>query len=196
MAWPPSAPTADELYAIARSSLPRFLFQKPGYREVLWAAARTFERVGRYIDERYQQTFIARSTGIWTDQHLRDRGSWRQSSEADEEAAERARTIAEAGTPDTLTGIADASLEAAGVVGTSALVELGPDGARFLVDSTTTRRVAFLGRGYRMASRQPRRSIVVLPYPTSAATQAAIAEACRKRRAGGYPVSFERRRVP
>lgn len=187
MSWPPSAPSSDDLLAIARAALPRFLFQ-PGTPEVLTSAAVVLARVGQYVDERYLQTLITKSTGIWVDSHLADRGLVRLANESDEAARQRARQISDAVTPVAILAAVNAVLVAAGVTGTSALVELRRDRARV--------NRSYAGRGFRAGPAEPSWIIVMLPYGTSADVAAGISELVRVYRAGGFPHLIEVRGVP
>lgn len=59
------------------------------------------------------------------------------------------------------------------------------------------RRRAYLGRGYRLShSGRPARFIVILPFGTSAATELAVTEMIREKKAGGFKAVVEVRGVP
>lgn len=196
MVWPPPLPTAEELYNIARGALPRFLFQKAGIREVLWGYAKEWERVARFTLERYLQTIIKQSTGIWVDQHLADRGLYRQGNEPDPVARERARHIDDAATPAALLAIAQAIMDAAGLSSPPvALVELRAARIHCQPAGKSTGFVSSK-RIWRTGGEHPSLAILILPYGTTADTLAAMNDAIRKHRAAGYPHRFEVRRIP
>ena len=184
----PLAPTAAELYAIAKSSLPKFLFAKPGVREYLWGAAELFVRTGQQIDYWWAQTKIGQSDGIWLDGHLADRGSSRRAGESDDVGRERARKIEDAATLDFLEALANAMLAADGFPAVAKIAELRQGGLHA--------GRGYANRGYRTTQEQPSRIVVILPFGTHPETAAAIGEAIRKRRAAGFPHTVEVRRIP
>jgi len=192
---PPTAPSAAELYRIAKGWLPRVLFAKPGVREAIMQGAVQFARVGLRVDELYEQTMIARSTGAYLRQHLKDRGSAPQSDESEAAAQLRARTIALAATPEALLSIAQALIDQAGVVGTVVLVELRLEKAWCNVD-LLGQRVAFAGRGDRCGpDRPPSFTIVILPFGTPDGVRDAVNAAVAAKRSSGYPHLIEVRRI-
>lgn len=58
------------------------------------------------------------------------------------------------------------------------------------------RRSAYMGRGYRMARNVPSSFVVILPYPAVAGVLAGVAEALRKKKAGGFGAIVEQRVDP
>ena len=199
----------QDMYDFAKASLPRFLFQKSTAPED-WIGpfAKIFGSAFDQVVEWLGQTYILNATGIWLDQHARDRGTARQGGESDAALRSRLRTIDDAVIPSALLAAATAALNADSVTipsGYPALVETRRDGAFFGVWSATpptppgsgyaSRGMAYFQRGYRM--RGPRGSIVViLPFGTSEATRLSVQEAVRKKKAAGFAMIVERRVDP
>lgn len=190
--------TANEqaLYDHARFSLPRFLFQKADRAdEVLGAYVKVFDEARRQTAEwLVTEAFIATASGIWLDQHARDRGTVRQDGETDATLRARLRTLEDQVTPDTLES------GAAGIIGLDIsdvyMVELRRDKA-FMFGSGAGEAKAYLSRGYRMStSGRPMTFIVILPYGTTEAQGAAVSEYLRSRKGAGYKHMVEIRQVP
>lgn len=92
----------------------------------------------------------------------------------------------------------DAALvtNASGVAGSDPLVTWEVrhyDGLDNLLDGFAR---SYAGRGWRMARRRPRHILVILPFGTTAGTQASVEEALRLKKAGGFAVLVERRMNP
>ncbi len=188
---PPVAPTQAELYRLGLDWLPRFVANDPDVQEVLWGMAAQWARVGRRVDELYQQGLITRSSGPYLDQHLVDRGAApRGVNEPIDAARERARTIDEAATPNAILLAARRILQGGGVNAAPALVELRQDKAY-------ARRGAYVRRGYRAGpTRHPSPVIVILPFGTSQALARSVFDGVRLIRSAGYPHRVETRRLP
>lgn len=89
--------------------------------------------------------------------------------------------------------VGDQSLQYTNAAG--ATEALAP-GTTWQLDSNgNNRRTAYLGRGYRMA-KPGSAFIIILPYGSTAGTEAAVREALRKKKAGGIRALVERRLNP
>lgn len=185
------------LYDHLRATLPRFLFQTPTASEEIWGGfVKIFDAIRAQIVEWRNYAEILQATGIWLDQHARDRGAFRQEDETDEALRERLSMIEDMVTTPALTSMVDAILAADGVVGSCAMVELRRDRAHFGDYTATGKNRAYLSRGYRMSVASPSGFIVILPFGTGDATRAAVAEALRAKKAGGFNHYVEVRGVP
>jgi len=112
------------LYDHLRSTLPRFLFQKSSAPEELWGAyVKLFDRCRSQIDDWISSTLITTATGIWLNQHARDRGTTRQDGETDAQLRIRLRVIQDAVTQPALNAIIASLLTA----GTAVIMELRRD---------------------------------------------------------------------
>ena len=90
----PYTTSEQEIYDHLKTSLPRFLFQKVTATEEIWGAyVKIFDAVKTQITEWSQYAQILLATGIWLDQHARDRGTSRQGSETDAALRARLRTL-------------------------------------------------------------------------------------------------------
>lgn len=183
--------TADELYAVAKAALPGWFF---GPKEVahLRAVAELLAPVFDLAKARVEGTFVLTAPTEWLEQHAKDRGTRRQANESDAALADRLRHAEDAVTPVALEAAANKILAADGVAGVAHVLELRQQKRLFL-----TRHYG-LTRGWRMGPSNPSGDwiIVVLPYGTSAATAASVAEAMRRYKAGGVRVVVEVRGVP
>lgn len=191
--------TAQALFDIAKSSLPRFLFQRTDTQELLGGFASLMDRASSQLDAWITNTNLLLSSGVWLDQHARDRGTFRQANESDTALRTRLRLLADAVTVPAVKAVATEQLQAEGITvtgGYPGVVELRKDRAFFLTNTGTGRKDAYLSRGYRMGTQRPMRFIVILPYPTPASTAGAVSEQVRLTRAAGYPHSIETRGVP
>lgn len=183
--------SAEELYQIARASLPGWFF---GPKEVaqLLAASELLADIFDHVKARVAGTYILEATSEWLEQHAKDRGTRRQASETDVALAERLRFAEDAVTPDSLVVAANRILTAAGITTSAAISELRQSSRLFMSRSRG------LARGWRMGLSGPagNKIIVILPYGTTAGTANAIAEAVRLRKAAGVTVVIEIRGVP
>lgn len=188
----------QDLFDHAKGALPRRLFTDPALHEFLQGCAVMFDAAKQTIDAWLKtQAFILTATGVWLDQHAKDRGLYRQSGESDAALAQRIRQYQDAITATVLKSVINAILAAAGVAGTCAIVELRRDRAFMATNAGTGRKVAYLSRGYRMGhSGRPNKIIVILPYGTGAATGAAVDDQMRARRAAGIAYARETRANP
>lgn len=189
------------LFDSAKKALPSWLFEDESVQELIAAFAKQIAPCWDEAEIRIRDTFIGTSSTDALNQHAKDRGTRRQGNETDPALTARLRYQDDAVTPAAVRTVANNGLEADGVtipVGYPGLVELRRDRAFFCTDSATSRKRAYLSRGYRMAGtgREATAIIVILPYGTSAATAASIAEALRQKKAGGVKVIVERRLNP
>lgn len=285
--------TAQKLYDFAKRALPAWVKETD---EFLHGAAASIGLAYDHLIYLFKQTLITEAEGAtsttpdWLAQHARDRDTGRQASETDPVLQERLRVIPDALTRQAILDAANAILDAQGVVGDAALVELprdaawagvyspmtgtggtfvqsgttsqftpavlpwptppyraatvfperrhqlvisgaanaGNNGTRTItgllnnaaivtnasgvagVDATVTwsvRRLdglgnvrdgfarSYAGRGWRATSGRPT-IIVILPFGTSAGTQAAVTEAVRTKKATGIRLVVERRMNP
>lgn len=189
------SPSEQEIFNVAKSSLPRFLFQSAqSAQELFAAAAKTFGAAKDTVYGWFTQTYIEQSSGFWTDQHAKDRNMRRQSTtETDATLAARVTTIEDAVTLPAFIALVTNMLIASGASIAPGFVELRLNGGYFEPLGNSAR--AFFDRGYRMGTRG-RRVIVILPYGTSAATAAAVADALRTIKAAGIAIIVEIRGVP
>lgn len=126
--------TVDEqrFYDFAKASLPGWI---PDPDEYLMGVAKMFGSVDAMIDYLFGQTLITTAVGPssdtpdWLNQHAIDRGTRRTNGEDDPTLRERLRTFPDALIRSVLLATADAILAAAGIAGSSAMVELPRDGA-------------------------------------------------------------------
>lgn len=126
--------TDDEqrLYNFARDALPSWIKDTD---EFLTAAAKLFGGSLALSQYLFDQALITHATGAtsttpdWLAQHARDRGTSRQLGEGDPALQQRLRTTPDALTRQALLDSADAILDAAGVAGEAALLELPRDAA-------------------------------------------------------------------
>jgi hypothetical protein len=198
-------PDEQNLYDHARSSLPRWLFQlSAAAEEWMGAFVKIFAESKVQIDSFRSQTYLLEATGIWLDQHARDRGTSRRDGEDDDTLRARLRIVDDAQTVPAIKAAALAVLEGAGVTvptGYPAVVELRRDRAFFNTLTSNGRRAAYLSRGYRMTwgrwlPYHAQEFVVILPYGTDEATAAAVAEVVRKKKAAGFGYYVERRVNP
>lgn len=124
--------TAEEqrYYDFAKAALPGWI---PDPDEFLMGAAKLFGSVDAMVRYLFGQALISTATGPdtgtpdWLNQHAADRGTRRVLGEDDPTLRSRLRTFPDALTRASLLSVADAVLAAAGVAGSSAMVELPRD---------------------------------------------------------------------
>ncbi len=185
--------TEQGYYDHAKQALPRFLFQYGSApQDILGAFATMFGAVHDQTDEYLLQAYIQTATGIWLDQHAKDYGTTRRVSETDATLRSRLGTIRNVVVPALLLAQIATMLEIDGVEGTAVMVETRRDKA-FFSDATPGGTRAFMSRGYRMGGTRPYSFVVILPYPTTSATAAAVYEFLRLAKAGGFKHVVERR---
>jgi hypothetical protein len=192
--------TASEqaLYDHARQSLPRFLFQSDSSPEELWGAyVKIFDAARTQTVDWLAQAYIKTATGVWLDQHARDRGTNRQLSETDAALRSRLVSVQDAVTYPALLARAQGIATAGGVPSPLvAMVELRRDKA-YVNTGGVGESMAFLERGYRVGGdSRPMIVIAILPYGTTAATGASVAEYLRLTKGAGYSVKVEIRTIP
>lgn len=189
-----------KLYEAAKASLPRWMFSDDANsQEVLAAFAKQLGKTWEQVDAWVDQIYITRAFGFFLDQHAIDRGTRRRYQEPDVLLSQRIRTYEDAVTKPALQSTADALLAAAGL-GTAHIVELRMDkaflGTQGAAEPHPGRGRTYLSRGYRMSTTGENALVIILPYGTSDATAAAVAEAVRQKKAGGIIVYVERRLNP
>jgi uncharacterized protein YqgV (UPF0045/DUF77 family) len=189
-----------ELWDVARSALPRVLVGRlpvVGRRiDGLWTAyVKIFQRAREVMLEFfYGSAYISTSSDEWTDEHAKDADTRRQTGEDNDTLIARLRTVDDAVTKPAILAKVNAILAAAGVVGVAGMTEIWQQGAYYqVVDGW---RQMYLGRGFRFGHLQPGLIVVVLPYGTSAETAAAVDEAVRMLKAGGFHHIIETRTTP
>jgi hypothetical protein len=196
-----SALNANEqaLYDAAKAALPRWMFSETSNpQELIAAFAKQFGATWDQLDTWVDQIYILQAFGLWLDQHAKDHGTRRQSTESDAVLQERLRNVEEQVTKAALISAVNNILASAGVSGTCDILELRRDHAYFHPIGNAHR--AFFSRGRRMASSGSRVIIVQLPYGVSsggtyAGTYAAILEALDRIKAAGIIVRTETRGV-
>lgn len=183
--------SAEELYAVAKASLPNWFFETKEATH-LQAAAELLGKVFDHIKARVASTYLRQATDEWAEEHARDRDTRRQASETTAQLIDRLRYAEDAVTVPALEALANRILLAAGLPQTAKISELRSEARLFLT------RQRGLSRGWRMGLSHPggNKIIAILPYGTDANTAAAIAEAIRLRKAGGVSVLIEIRGVP
>jgi hypothetical protein len=184
------SPQEQELYDLAKGSVPRFLFQKKSApQEILGAAAKVFAAAKTQIASWFSMTYIKDAVDFWEDQHAKDRGIRRQNGESTAALSARIRAYPDALTIPALLGVVNLILTAAGYPATASIVEARAAGA-YYQDETLPSLQAYFGRGNRWNSRR-HNLIVFLPTGTDAATQAACFAALNKWKAGGVGITIE-----
>lgn len=189
--------TEQSYYDHAKRSLPRFLFASSSApQEIFGGYAVMVGAFHTQVDEWLSFTFVRTATGIWLDQHARDRGTTRRVDESDATLQARLSTLEDVVTRPALLAHVNDILIGSGYPGTAAMVELRRDKG-FVASTAAGESMAFASRGYRAGnSGRPHRFIVILPYDTDEATGAAVDEYLRQAKAAGYAHSVERRLNP
>lgn len=192
----PYSTSEEGLYNHARASVPRFLFTGDNAEELWGAFVKIFDAALTEVDTYLDQSFIQEASGVWLDQHAKDRGTGRIASETDLVLSGRLVAIEDAITRSALLARITAILEADGAVGpTVGMVELRRDGA-FAEDVATSEAQSFADCGYRAGSGRPYTIVVILPYGTTAETALAVDEYLRAHKAAGYRHVVETRATP
>lgn len=187
----------QEIYDVLKSTLPRWFWHQVTNEETWFAFVKIFDELRTKMDSLLEATQILQASSFWLDLHARDRGLFPQNGESDAALQERIRNYADAVTPAAIVAAATAALEADSVTipeGYPGLVELRRDKAYMGTNASPAVKMAYMSRGYRMSNRTG--IIVILPYGTTAETEASVAEAVRVKKAGGIPSSTERRLNP
>lgn len=189
--------TEQSYFDTAKRSLPRFLFQlSTSPQEMLGAFAKTTGAFHTQIGEWLDYTFLGSATGVWLDQHAKDRGTTRRNGETDDVLLTRLRNTEDVVTRPALLAGVNQLLTTAGFPATATMVELRRDMAHWQ-GTGVGESVAFYSRGYRYGSgARPHGFVVMLPYDTDEATAAAVDEYLRKAKAAGYAHHVERRTIP
>lgn len=126
----------QELFDIGKSNLPEWYASDERGNEFLSAAAKIMA-AARSIAERWltKLTLITQASvdvsleADWLDEHARDRGSSRQTSEVDDVLIDRIRNVPDALTRPALQAALNAMIAASGFAGTIAIEELPHDQA-------------------------------------------------------------------
>ncbi len=135
----PSGTDHDKLFAHIRDAMPApFRGDRPF--EDIHAVAAQYELTMAQMREWSAMMFITTATGVWLDAHAQDRGTFRQAGETDEELRARIKTLQDVVTEPALLAAAQAIVDAAGIVGVVAYVNLRRDRAFYgpLVADTGT----------------------------------------------------------
>lgn len=188
--------SAEELYQVAKSSIPSWMFG-PDELAQLRAAAEVLGTVWDHVKARIASTYVLGATSEWLEVHASDRGTRRQGTEGDASLQDRIRFAEDAVTPIALLAQVNRVLAAAGIAGAAHILELRQK-RRLYLHSAGSSLSRGLSRGWRLSATGPagNKIIIVLPYGTTAAAQAAATEAVRRYRAGGVGVIVEVRGVP
>ncbi len=116
------------------SSIPRWLWMDDPTRSAqeVWASTVKSLILGQRQGEDWiRATYILTAEGVWLNQHAKDRGTGRQADESDVALRERLRSYEDAVTNPFLLTLVQAILDAEGISGTAALLELRRDKAHF-----------------------------------------------------------------
>lgn len=116
------------------SSIPRWLHMDDPTRSAqeVWASAvKSLILAQRQGEDWIRATYILTAEGVWLNQHGKDRGTGRQLDESDVALRERLRSYEDAVTNPFLTDVAQAIIDAEGITGDVALLELRRDKAHF-----------------------------------------------------------------
>lgn len=124
----------QDLYDVAKSSLPKFLFQLiTAAQEMFGASAKTFGAAKTAIKLWYTNTYILQSSGFWLDQHAKDRGTGRRFGETDVALQGRLRNNEDLVTKPALIAQVNSYLASQSLPETAAIVELRLDRSFFQV---------------------------------------------------------------
>lgn len=193
----------EELYQWLKTALPSWLFGNDDAVEEHWSAIiEAFGDVRIQMEDWLSKTYVLIATGVWLDQHAKDRGLFRQENESDDSLRERIRNVEAKITREALATVADNILTANSMTTGATIVNLRSERAWFVFDTTTGRQLSYLstvnsGFTDRMSkSGKPSGFVIMLPYGTSAAVAASIQEAVRQRKAAGFWFAVEVRGVP
>ncbi len=122
----------SSLYQVAKAALPPEFFQNgQDSQELPSAFAVEMAAAKASIDTDYHRSMILDSTGIWLDQHARDRGTTRQANESNVQLRQRLRSFNPSVTLSALTGAIGAFVTGSDVTGTVGYVELRKSRAFF-----------------------------------------------------------------
>lgn len=185
-------PQEQALFDHAKAALPRWLEATPE----LAAFAKIVGQALAQAQTWYDYAKIREATGIWLDQHARDRGTARQAGESDASLAARLRSIQDAVTRPALETAIGFILDPVDPVGCE-IVNLRMERGFFWVDPARGRKSAYFSRGYRMGrSARPMIYVVILPYGTTAQQVTAVEDLLRQQGPAGYNYVIEVRANP
>lgn len=122
----------------ALNGLPRWFRGDGRALETIKALAEQFKEAQDQSDTWREQANILDSTGIWLDQHARDRNTRRQNTETDAALRDRLRNFDDALNFTAVLAAAQSVVDAEGVVGTVAMVELREERGFFLTRQAQT----------------------------------------------------------
>lgn len=177
----------QELYNVAKASLPRWFFQDQGADEQVAALAKIMQLGRAQVQTWLDATYILRATGFWLDQHAKDRNLARQSGESDAALRLRIRSYADAVTAPAIAAAVNALLVQDGITDPCAIYESRRDQAYY---SSGAGR-AYFARGHRFGRTNHRAIIVILPIGASAGVVASVSAAVRVLAAGGVDTNVE-----
>lgn len=178
----------QELFNVAKSTLPRWFFQDGDPEETIAALAKIMQLGRAQVQTWLDATYILQATGFWLDQHARDRALARQNGESDANLRTRIRSYADAVTTPAIKAAVNNLLTQAGVADPCAVYESRRDQAYYQQANPST---AFFGRGYRYGRSKHSAIVIIVPPTTPAGTFASIAAAARVLAAGGVDVTVE-----
>ena len=122
----------------ALNGLPRWFKGDGRALETIKAFAEQFQAAQDESDAWRDQANILDSTGIWLDQHARDRDTRRQNTETDAALRDRLRTFDDALNFASVLAAAQSVVDAEGIVGTVAMVELRQERGFFVTHLAQT----------------------------------------------------------
>lgn len=194
----------QEIFEIAKSSVPRQMFPDNAVQELFGAAAKVFGSTKTQLRFWFDSSYILNAAGFWLDQHARDRGTRRRDTETDNGLQSRLRNVEDTITPNALEAVANEILVAEGIAGVVHLIELRSGahqrfGGRVFFHPTGTADPpgrSYLSRGERITRNFTHRMILIMPYGTTTAAANSIIEAVTRRIAAGQAISFETRAIP
>jgi len=136
--------TEQKLLDFAKGSLPSWFSDSEREMEFLAAAAKIMGQAHAQIADWYGNTLIGTAVGPvsldpdWLNQHAIDRGTARQDGETDVALRQRLRSVEDALTRPTILAATQAIVDAEGILGTVAMVELRIDQGYFGIYSSDT----------------------------------------------------------
>jgi hypothetical protein len=136
----PAGDCKQEFLDHAVAAFPNWFASNGRTLENLNAFAEIFCHAADQVGYWQAMSFLLKANGFWLDQHARDRGTRRQENESDEALAARLRTFEDAVTAPALEDVVQAILDAEGIIGDAAIMELRRDKAYFvtLISQTGT----------------------------------------------------------
>lgn len=190
-------PDQQELFNVAKSTVPRQLFPDKATQELFGAAAKVFAAAKTQIKAWFDSSYILGAFTFWLDQHARDRGTRRRNTETDPALQSRLRGVEDMVTPDALAAVANGVLTADAIAGVAHIVELRNQRIFFhphgVADPPGRH---YLSRGERITRNFTHRFIVVLPFGTTTPTSNAVDAGMVTHKGAGQAHTIEIRATP